>query len=233
MDTNESPVAEAVAFEVATPAAAEPPFCATYPTPLLIRLVEIPLALLALLAGLPIMLLLAFLIRRDSPGPALFFQERVGIGGKTFRFVKFRTLYVDARQRFPELYAYKYSEADLRTMKFKIEDDPRVTRVGKWLRKTSLDELPNFWNVLKGDMALVGPRPEIPEMLRYYHGWMREKFAVRPGVTGLAQTSGRGRLGFMETVQLDVDYVQKRSIRYDAAIFLNTVRMVVLRDGAF
>ena len=160
-------------------------------------------------------------------------RETLRAGGRTFRFVKFRTFYVDSKSRFPELFAYQYDEAQIQHLKFKILDDPRATRVGRWLRKTSLDELPNFWNVLTGDMALVGPRPEIPEMLRYYHGEMRLKFSVRPGVTGMAQVSGRGRLGFLETVQLDVDYVKNRTAWGDVRIFLKTIKMVLLRDGAF
>ena len=203
------------------------------PPSLLARAVEIPVALAYLAVGAPVMILLAALIRLDSPGPALFFQRRLGAGGRTFRFVKFRTFYVDSKSRFPELFAYQYDEAQIQHLKFKILDDPRATRVGRWLRKTSLDELPNFWNVLTGEMALVGPRPEIPEMLRYYHGEMRLKFSVRPGITGMAQVSGRGRLGFLETVHLDVDYVKNRTAWGDVRIFLKTIKMVLLRDGAF
>jgi len=118
-------------------------------------------------------------------------------------------------------------------LKFKNDNDPRVTPQGRWLRRLSVDELPNFWNVLTGDMALVGPRPEIPEMLPYYKGEMLEKFLVRPGVTGLAQISGRGRLGFYETVDLDVSYVRNRSFLLDLRIMARTVALIILRDGAF
>jgi lipopolysaccharide/colanic/teichoic acid biosynthesis glycosyltransferase len=186
-----------------------------------------------LVISAPIMLLEALIIKRGTPGPALFFQTRVGAFGKPFRFVKFRTLFHDARKRFPELYAYNYEPGELATFKFKIEIDPRVTPQGKWIRKTSLDELPNFWNVLKGDMALVGPRPEIPEMLPYYNGDMLLKFTVRPGITGLAQISGRGRLTFKDTVALDVDYVRRRSVLLDLQIIAKTVYLCVMRDGAF
>jgi lipopolysaccharide/colanic/teichoic acid biosynthesis glycosyltransferase len=201
--------------------------------PLLVRLFEIIVALVMLVLSAPAMLIEAFIICRGTPGPALFFQTRVGSLGTPFQFVKFRTLYNDARERFPELYAYQYEPHELATFKFKIEEDPRVTPQGKWLRKTSLDELPNFWNVLKGDMALVGPRPEIPEMLPYYRGEMLWKFAVRPGITGLAQISGRGRLSFKETVALDVDYVRRRSFFLDLQIIAKTVYLCVMRDGAF
>lgn len=200
---------------------------------ILMRLFEIVAASAALVVFSPIMLVMAGIIRLGTPGPVLFFQKRVGLNGRPFTFVKFRTLYADARERFPELYAYKYTQEEIDRLAFKVEDDPRVTPQGKWIRKTSLDELPNFWNVLTGDMALVGPRPEIPEMLPYYEGEMLEKFSVRPGVTGLAQISGRGRLGFRDTVSYDVDYVRKRSSRLDFKVLFETLRLVFLQDGAF
>ena len=179
------------------------------------------------------MLVLAIIVRRGSPGKALFFQKRIGRNGRLFTFVKFRTLYDDARERFPDLYSYCYTEEELSTLKFKILKDPRVTPQGIWMRKTTLDELPNFWNVLTGDMALVGPRPEIPEMLPYYTEEMLLKFKVRPGVTGLAQVSGRGHLSFYETVKMDVDYVRRRSFLLDAKILITTMLRVIGRDGAF
>ena len=197
------------------------------------RAFEIVVASVVLLVSLPVMLWVGLVIKRGSPGPALFLQKRVGRDRKLFRFVKFRTMYVDARERFPELYAYSYDEEGLARLRFKVEDDPRVTPQGRWLRQSTLDEIPNFWNVLTGDMALVGPRPEIPEMLRYYHGRMNRKFDVRPGVTGLAQVSGRGRLGFHETVDLDVEYVERQSIMLDIKILLRTIKIVLLGDGAF
>lgn len=219
---------------VAAPASAMPfaPVI-TMETSLLQRALEVLIAAAALMITLPVMLLLAALIRRGTEGPALFSQNRVGAGRKAFRFVKFRTLYADARKRYPELYAYKYAPEQLEHLRFKVENDPRVTPQGDWMRKSTLDELPNFWNVLKGDMALVGPRPEIPEMLPYYKDEMLLKFAVRPGITGLAQISGRGRLGFYETVALDVEYVKNRSFWLDLKILLKTAQKIITRDGAF
>jgi lipopolysaccharide/colanic/teichoic acid biosynthesis glycosyltransferase len=205
----------------------------TLKVPLLWRLVEITVAVSALTLTSPVMLLLAVLIRRGTPGRALFFQPRVGINSSIFTFVKFRTLYADARERFPELYDYRYSEEKIRDLKFKIPNDPRVTPQGTWMRKSTLDELPNFWNVLTGDMALVGPRPEIPEMMPYYTGEMLLKFSVRPGITGLAQISGRGRLGFHETVGLDVEYVKRHSLVLDLKILFLTALKMITRDGAF
>jgi lipopolysaccharide/colanic/teichoic acid biosynthesis glycosyltransferase len=199
----------------------------------LVRAVEIAVALVALILTAPIQLLMGILIRRGTPGPALFWQDRIGCNGKLFKFVKFRTLYADAKQRWPELYAYDYAEDEITGLKYKTETDPRVTPQGKWMRFTSLDELPNFWNLLKGQVALVGPRPEIPEMLPYYTKDELRKFSVRPGITGLAQISGRGRLDFKEVVAYDVDYVDRRSLRLDIEILLLTIHKIFTRDGAF
>ncbi|WP_321471621.1 sugar transferase [uncultured Paludibaculum sp.] len=197
------------------------------------RLVEILVAGVVLLITSPIIAMMALIIKLGTPGRVLFFQDRMGLKGRTFKFVKFRTLYADARQRFPDLYAYQYTDEELRALKFKVTNDPRVTPQGRWMRKTTLDELPNFWNVLTGDMALVGPRPEIPEMLKYYDGHMLEKFSVRPGITGLAQISGRGALGFHETVELDVAYVRNRTLALDLKIILLTLVKMVTQEGAF
>ncbi len=197
------------------------------------RIVEVFFASIILVVTLPIMIVIGLIIKVGTPGPALFRQKRLTINGDQFDFVKFRTLYHDARERFPHLYSYSYSTDDLQRLKFKIPDDPRVTPQGAWLRRSTLDELPNFWSVLVGDMAFVGPRPEIPEMLPYYKGEMLEKFAVRPGITGLAQVCGRGRLGFYETVALDVEYVRQRSLWLDLKIVLKTIRVCLLGDGAF
>jgi exopolysaccharide production protein ExoY len=199
----------------------------------LTRLVEITVALIAIILTAPIMLWMAALIRRGTPGPALFFQSRVGINGRLFRFVKFRTLYTDAKVRWPELYAYQYTQDELDQMKFKWRNDPRVTPQGKWMRFSSLDELPNFWNLLLGHIALVGPRPEIPEMLPYYTKSQLRKFSVRPGITGLAQVSGRGRLTFQEGVAFDCEYVDTRNLWLDLKIVFLTVYKIVIRDGAF
>ena len=199
----------------------------------MVRLFEVVASALALIVMAPLMLAIAVIIKLETPGPVLFFQKRVGRNGKLFTFVKFRTLYADARERFPELYEYSYGEQELEGLQFKVVDDPRVTPQGKWLRTTSLDELPNFWNVLKGDMAMVGPRPEIPEMLPYYKGIMLEKFLVRPGVTGYAQTCGRGHLGFYETVRYDLQHVHKQSFVNILQVIIKTIKMVLIRQGAF
>ncbi|MBC8162833.1 MAG: sugar transferase [Roseiflexaceae bacterium] len=197
------------------------------------RLLDLGVGFVALVVTLPIMLLITALIRLDSPGPALFRQRRVGKNGRLFTFYKFRTMWCDARERFPDLYTYQYSEREIQVMTFKLRDDPRLTRFGSLLRKTSLDELPNFINVVLGTMALVGPRPEIPQMVPYYTDTQLMKFSVKPGVTGLAQISGRGNLPFQATIDADLEYCRCRSLRYDIGIFLATIKSIVIRNGAF
>jgi lipopolysaccharide/colanic/teichoic acid biosynthesis glycosyltransferase len=197
------------------------------------RPVEIVLASVVLVLSSPVQLLVAIIVRLDSPGPALFRQTRVGLNQRPFVFYKFRTLYADARERWPELYAYRYTPEEVKALRFKREEDPRITRAGRWLRKSTLDELPNFWNILKGDMAIVGPRPEIPEMLPYYTEEQKLKFSVKPGLTGLAQTNGRGNLGFQETIAWDLEYVRKRSFRLDVWIVVRTAVLVTRLAGAF
>jgi lipopolysaccharide/colanic/teichoic acid biosynthesis glycosyltransferase len=197
------------------------------------RVIEVCIGLSVLLLSAPLLLVMAVLIRLDSPGPAIFWQQRLGRHAKPFWFVKFRTMHSDARQRFPDLYRYQYTPEELAALKFKVTDDPRVTRAGRWLRKTSLDELPNFWNLVTGDVALVGPRPEIPEMLAHYHGEELRKFDVRPGITGYAQVYGRGNLKFSETLAYDLAYVRERSWRVDLKVTLRTIKISLLGNGAF
>lgn len=196
------------------------------------RTIDVVVASVALLVGLPLMLLLAVVIRLDSPGPALFRQPRVGRGGRTFSFWKFRTMQTDARDHYADLYRYDYSVDDLRSMFFKYADDPRLTRFGRRLRRTSLDELPNLVHVLTGRMTLVGPRPEIPEMVAHYGPDQLAKFSVKPGLTGLAQVSGRNILRFQETIGHDLEYVRRRSLWLDLRILLRTPVVVVRMIGA-
>jgi len=212
-------------------------------------------ALLCLVITSPVVGLIALAIKLDSPGPALFRQIRVGrnrrnqefektavtgtnrrdsdLGGRPFVFYKFRTMYVDARQRFSELYRYSYSDQEIEKLYFKLPVDPRLTRLGVRLRKSTLDELPNLINVLTGDMNLVGPRPDIPEMVKYYKDWQKKKFRVKPGITGLAQVSGRGLLSFQQTLQADVAYVENRSLWLDLKIVLKTLKVTLFKIGAF
>jgi lipopolysaccharide/colanic/teichoic acid biosynthesis glycosyltransferase len=196
------------------------------------RAIDITLAGTLIIVLAPVIALIAVLIRMDSKGSPFFTQERVGKGGRLFRFYKFRTMYVDAPERYPELYAYRFEDAELPELYFKLPVDPRCTRVGRRLRRTSLDELPNLFNVLRGDMSFVGPRPEIPQMMPYYEPEQLCKFAVKPGMTGLAQVSGRNILRFVETNAKDVEYVQNRSASLDLKVLFKTVGVVVLMMGA-
>lgn len=197
------------------------------------RLVEIVVALVALIATGPIMLVIYIIIKLDSPGPALFRQERVGLNGKLIMFCKFRTMYSNARELYPELYTYKYSAEEIRRVRLKQIDDPRVTRVGKWLRRSTLDELPNFWSLLMGDVAIVGPRPDIAGVLPYFTQAQMVKFSVKPGITGLAQTRGRGRLRFQHQIRYDMFYAKKKSFWLDVIIVVQTIKIMFTSDGAF
>ena len=204
----------------------------TYHASIPTRCLEIVIALTALLILAPVMLVIAILIRRGSSGSVLFEQIRIREGLKPFKFYKFRSLYEDGESRFPELYRFDRSHESDGDFMFKVENDPRMTPQGVWLRSTSLDELPNFWNLLKGEIALVGPRPEIPEMLPNYENHMLKKFSVRPGITGLAQVSGRSDLSFLQTLECDLDYVERRSFALDVQILVRTAIKCVTGEGA-
>jgi lipopolysaccharide/colanic/teichoic acid biosynthesis glycosyltransferase len=198
----------------------------------IVRTLDILVAVGLLIITLPIIVALVIVIRCDSAGPAIFRQTRVGHRGVLFRFYKFRTMYVDARERHPGLYAYDYTSDEIETMYFKLPDDPRCTRVGKWLRRTSLDELPNLVNIIRGDMAIVGPRPEIPEMLPHYGVSQLAKFAVKPGLTGPSQIGGRNLLTFQQTIAYDLDYVSTRTVFGDISIIARTPLAVMRMIGA-
>lgn len=175
----------------------------------------------------PLLLAVGIAIRLDSRGPALFRQVRVGRNGRPFTFYKFRGMYVDARQRFPDLYDYSYTNEQIKSLHFHAEHDPRVTRVGRFIRRTSLDELPNLINVVLGDMSLVGPRPEIQELIGYYGSAAPVVLSVKPGITSLAKLVGRDHLTFEETLELDLQYVRTRSLALDLRILAGTVFLVL------
>ncbi len=185
------------------------------------------LAAIGLVLVSPVLLAVAIAIRLDSPGPALFRQTRIGRGGRPFTFWKFRGMFVDARERFAEMYEYRYEPNEVKDLRFHPTQDPRVTRVGHFIRRTSLDELPNLLNVVLGDMSLVGPRPEIPELLPYYGRSAGLILSVRPGITSLAKVLGRDHFTFNETLELDLRYVRERSLRMDLGVLLGTVWLVL------
>jgi lipopolysaccharide/colanic/teichoic acid biosynthesis glycosyltransferase len=193
------------------------------------RALDIALCVAVLPVALPILAVSALAVRLTSPGPVLFVQQRTGRGGKPFSILKIRTMVADAELRKAAL---KKQDA-IEGPDFKLVNDPRVTRVGAFLRKTSLDELPQLWNVLKGDMSLVGPRPTSFGM-DDYERWHTERLEVQPGVTGLWQISLlRGDTDFAERVRLDISYVRQRSFSMDLLILLRTFPSVLLGRGAF
>ena len=179
--------------------------------------------------GSPALLVLSVAIRTDSPGPVLFRQVRVGRNGRPFVMFKFRTMCVDAERRLTELHRQNEHDGVL----FKIRDDPRVTRVGRWLRRLSLDELPQLLNVVRGEMSLVGPRPPLPVEVDAYPEDMRRRLVVRPGMTGLWQVSGRSDLPWEEAVRLDLRYVENWSLSLDLVILLRTLTAVARASGAY
>lgn len=194
---------------------------------------DILFSLAALLCGLPLYLLIALLIKLSSSGPVLFRQERVGRGGKLFSCLKFRTMIPDAEKALTDLLQIDpvlYQEwNDCR----KLSRDPRVTPIGRLLRKTSLDELPQFWNVLKGDLSVVGPRPVcIDEIEEFYGAKAYKILKVRPGLTGIWQTSGRSDISYRERVEMDEMYVDLHSFRFDLILILKTIFRIVRPRGA-
>lgn len=187
------------------------------------------LASLLLLLLSPVLLTIAVMVRLDSRGPAFFVQRRVGERGTQFGMVKFRSMHVDAE----ELARRLMEQNEGNEVLFKIHRDPRVTRVGRLLRTTSLDELPQLINVVRGEMSLIGPRPALPAEVAKYDAWARRRLAVKPGMTGLWQVSGRSNLSWSESVRLDLDYVDNWSAGKDFEIALRTFAAVVSRDGAY
>lgn len=193
------------------------------------RSVDFVGALFAIVMLSPLLAVLGLLIRRDSPGPIIFRQERVGRDGNTFEIYKFRSMSVDAEERLTELADLNEGSGPL----FKLREDPRVTRVGAWMRKFSLDELPQFFNVLKGQMSLVGPRPPLPSEVATYDGTTSRRLFIKPGATGLWQVSGRSDLDWQESVRLDLYYVENWSLTGDLMIMWRTFKVMLQPAGAY
>lgn len=193
------------------------------------RLIDLTVAVLGGLALLPFFLLLAALIRLDSPGAALYKQRRVGLNGEEFMMYKFRSMHVGAETLQTELQAYNEMDGPL----FKMKNDPRITRVGRWLRKLSFDEFPQLINVVRGEMSLVGPRPPLPNEVEEFEAWHHAKFNTKPGMTGLWQVSGRSELSsFKHMIQLDIEYVRSWSLKLDFQILIKTFKVVSGGFGA-
>jgi len=193
------------------------------------RLMDLLLSILALILLLPLGIVIAVAIRLDSAGPIFFVQPRVGQGGRRFNMYKFRSMVADAPHRLESL----LEQRGLDAVPLKLRDDPRVTRVGRILRRTSLDELPQFLNVLKGEMSLVGPRPEEPRIVQGYDEWQRKRLSVKPGITGPMQVSGRGDLPLDDRVRLELDYIQHYSLLEDIRLLLLTLPAIISGKGSY
>ncbi|HYP07205.1 MAG TPA: sugar transferase [Bryobacteraceae bacterium] len=191
------------------------------------RLIDIVLAGASLIVLLPFMAVVALLVRITSPGPAIFRQIRCGLNGRRFVCFKFRSMCVDAETRRAELEHLNRKETA-----FKIPDDPRLTPIGRYMRKFSVDEWPQLWNVLRGEMSLVGPRPAIPEEVEKYKRWQRRRLRMRPGLTCLWAISGRDELDFDTWMKLDMQYIDRWSLALDWHIILRTIPQVLLGKGA-
>jgi lipopolysaccharide/colanic/teichoic acid biosynthesis glycosyltransferase len=176
-----------------------------------------------------VLLAVAIAVKVSSPGPVMFRQERVGRHGRPFVMHKFRSMYVDAEARLAQLQHLNDRDGVL----FKMRDDPRVTPVGRFIRRYSLDELPQLFDVLLGTMSMVGPRPPLPREVARYHEDVRRRLLVKPGLTGLWQVSGRSDLSWEESVRLDLSYVENWFLGLDLSIIARTVRAVLARSGAY
>ncbi|MBK6919808.1 MAG: sugar transferase [Deltaproteobacteria bacterium] len=192
------------------------------------RVLDIVGSTIAILFAAPVMLAVAIAIRIESKGPVLFKQVRSGRNGRKFVMLKFRSMCTDAEAKLDALQHLNEMDGPV----FKIKHDPRITRVGRFIRKTSLDELPQFFNVLFGDMSLVGPRPPLPSEVAKYEAWQRRRLSVRPGITGMWQVSGRNGIDFAQWMKLDLDYIDSWSLWLDLKILFRTLPAVLLRSGA-
>ncbi|HEX5465458.1 MAG TPA: sugar transferase [Candidatus Limnocylindrales bacterium] len=199
------------------------------------RVMDLTGGLVLLGASLPIVAVLGLLIKLDSPGPVFYRSQRVGRGGRLISVLKFRSMYIDSDRRLAELRASEWHREEFQA-RFKIREDPRRTRVGRILRRTSLDEIPQFWNVVRGEMSLVGPRPVVDEELGFYRevaGGLAAYLAVRPGLTGLWQVGGRSDTTYGQRVRLDMRYVEELGFRTDIAILIKTPVVVIRGSGAY
>jgi exopolysaccharide biosynthesis polyprenyl glycosylphosphotransferase len=194
------------------------------------RLIDIVGALIGLILLLPVFTIVSILIKlEDKKGPVFFSQDRVGKDGNIFKMYKFRSMVVDAEEQLAKLKIFNESSGAM----FKMKDDPRITKIGKFIRKTSIDELPQLWNVLLGDMSLVGPRPPLPAEVEQYSAYDKQRLLVTPGCTGLWQISGRSSLGFDEMVSLDLKYIENRSVLFDIKVILKTVLVLFGSKDAY
>jgi exopolysaccharide biosynthesis polyprenyl glycosylphosphotransferase len=195
---------------------------------LLKRILDMAISIVALLASSPVLLVSSLLIKLTSPGPIIFRQRRSGMNGRTFTLYKFRTMVRDAEAKRDQLVSKNEMDGPV----FKIKNDPRVTRVGRVFRKLSIDELPQLWNVLRGDMSIVGPRPPIPAEVEKYEQWQRRRLSMRPGITCIWQISGRNDVDFRRWMEMDLEYIDNWSLALDLKIILKTIPAVLISRGA-
>ncbi|MQB75679.1 sugar transferase [Limosilactobacillus reuteri] len=193
------------------------------------RLFDIVAATCGIVILSPLMIIIAVLIKAEDHGPVFYKQVRVGKNGKTFKMYKFRSMFVNADKMLDKL----KEQNDVDGPMFKMKDDPRVTKIGHFIRKHSLDELPQFLNVLKGDMSLVGPRPPLPSEVEEYSEYDKQRLFVIPGCTGLWQATERNEVGFTEMVQLDIEYIQKANLFFDLWIIWKTVEVIIKPNSSY
>ena len=193
------------------------------------RIFDIVAAACGIIILSPLMIIIAVLIKAEDHGPIFYKQVRVGKNGKTFKMYKFRSMFVNADQMLAEL----KEQNDVEGPMFKMKDDPRITRIGHFIRKHSLDELPQFFNVIKGEMSLVGPRPPLPAEVAEYSDYDKQRLYVMPGCTGLWQATERNEVGFNEMVQLDIQYIQRASFMFDLWIIWKTIEIIIKPNGSY
>ena len=182
------------------------------------RVIDVVCSFLGVLVLSPLFIIIAIIIKSTSKGPVFFSQKRVGKNGREFDMYKFRSMVVNAEELKEKLAAQNEMSGPM----FKMKDDPRVTKVGKFIRKTSIDELPQLWNVLKGDMSLVGPRPSLPKEVAQFEEWMYKRLEVKPGLTCIWQVSGRNNIDFEDWMKLDIKYVEEKNLWIDIKLILKT-----------
>ena len=193
------------------------------------RLFDFFASLILFIILLPVMIVISILIKAESEGPVIFRQKRIGYMGRPFMIFKFRTMVNNAEN----LFRLNVDKENLGSLVFQDKDDPRITKIGGFLRRTSLDELPQLVNVLIGNMTLVGPRPEIPAVADLYNDKQKLRLYIKPGVTGLAQVSGRGEIELDKTIEFDLEYIMNFSIWLDVEILFRTIRTVFKKEGAY
>lgn len=194
------------------------------------RMMDLICALIGLLVLTPLFIILSILIKLEDPkGSIFFYQTRIGKNEKPFRMYKFRSMVSNAEELLEEL----LDQNEVSGAMFKMKEDPRITRIGKFIRKTSIDELPQLWNVVRGEMSLVGPRPPLPREVDDYSNYDKLRLKVTPGCTGLWQVSGRNSLSFQEMLALDLEYIERRSLWLDLKVLLKTVKVILLPNSAY